>query len=71
MSRQPDTNASEQKLVKRYEVIIKYTLQAVSSYDVFAESEESAINIARYRLAQDRKDYADMPNITTEIGKPR
>jgi hypothetical protein len=67
----PDTSYGTQKPVKKYEVVIKYTLQAESGYDVLAESEESAMNIARYRLAQDRKDYPEMRDITTEIRKAR
>lgn len=71
MTSNQNTNSGPPATVKKYDVVVKYTVEAASRYEVFAESEDSAKNIALYRLFQDRRDYADLRNITAEIRKPK
>lgn len=63
--------ASEPQRVRKYEVIVRFTSREATGYEVFAESEEAAKNIAKYRLSQDRRDYDSLADIAAEIRTPR
>jgi hypothetical protein len=50
--------------VNKYNVVLKYKVADATSYEVYAHSEEDAADIARHKISHERRDYADLSEIT-------
>lgn len=54
-------------LIKKYNVVVAWVQKNATSFEVYAPDEVTAEEIARTRLQDERRDYADLINIVAKV----